>query len=233
MRHVDGVIVPSELAEKAYRQCVKGIDGLRFAVVPIIHDVLVQRTGASEVFRLAEGWRRKMLKDYERAVFFVGRLDAVKNLPWLLAVAASQEWPHGVRLFLVGDGPDEKTLKAFVAEAGAQERIVFLGRKIGMELKVCYAAADCLVLCSRSETFGAVVGEAMQWGCPAVISSTVGAKGIVRSGVNGEVFEYGDMTDFIASLNRVLALRKEWMGGRESILDADLRKCVEKFVSVL
>lgn len=53
------------------------------------------------------------------------------------------------------------------------DRIRFVGTRSGAELAATYAAADAVVLCSRAETYGMVVTEALARGIP-VIATAVG-----------------------------------------------------------
>ena len=233
MRHIDGVIVPSALAENAYRKYVDHVEALKFAVVPIIHDERIQRLEEHVVFDMADRWRQATMRPGEKCILFVGRLAAVKNIGWLLSVVGSAEWPKAWRLFLVGDGEEHDALEAMSRQLGICERASFLGRRLGNELKAMFAAADCQVLCSRLEPFGAVVGEAMQWGCPAVLASTVGAKSLIRPGENGEVFEFNDQPGFIAALSQTLEYCQKWQPCRPSLIKDNLEDCVERLARIL
>ena len=92
-----------------------------------------------------------------------------------------------------------------VAQAGFLDQAA-LGR--------AYAAADCLVLPSTSETWGLVVNEALATGLPAIVSSGVGcAPDLVTPGVTGEVFPCGDVGSLASALARVrdrLASRRDF-----------------------
>src|SRR5439155_26604082 len=57
-----------------------------------------------------------------------------------------------------------------------------------------YAAADCLVVPSASETWGLVVNEALSTGVPCVVSSGVGcAPDLLASPLAGRVYPVGDI----------------------------------------
>jgi glycosyltransferase involved in cell wall biosynthesis len=55
------------------------------------------------------------------------------------------------------------------------------------------ASADCLVLPSRSDSYGMVVAEALASGRPVIVSDQVGAKDLVASGANGWIVPAGDV----------------------------------------
>ena len=65
-----------------------------------------------------------------------------------------------------------------------------------------YLLGQLLVLASDSETYGAVVNEALLAGMPVVCSSAAGAAELIRDGHNGHVFEPHD----VAALSDRMAL---------------------------
>lgn len=109
-------------------------------------------------------------------VLFVGKFRYYKGLPVLLhAIARLRARGVAARGLLVGDGPEEATLRAQVRQLGLSDQVSFLGGKNDEELNVLYHACDVLVLPSvqRSEAFGLVLLEAMACGKP-VISTELG-----------------------------------------------------------
>jgi glycosyltransferase involved in cell wall biosynthesis len=75
------------------------------------------------------------------------------------------------------------------------------------ELPAIYAAADAIVLPSRSETWGLVVNEAMACGLPAVVSDTVGcAPDLVEPRTTGAVFAMGNIAALAQAIQSVFAL---------------------------
>ena len=224
-RHVDGIIVTCEESGNAIRSVVGIGNEIETPVLPIIHDIDLIRSNAKDVILHGLEWRRSFAREGEKVLLFVGRLVPVKNLYWLVEKFAS-EMEASVRLVIVGGGPEESGLAAKVKELGLGGRVRFEGRLEGDALYAIMSAADALVLCSHSETYGAVVAEAMQWGTPALVRDTCGAKYIVEEDVNGCVF-HGD--DFAACARKVLLLKK----GTDSILPLKLSDYVERMVARL
>lgn len=111
-----------------------------------------------------------------------GQLLCVAAVTWhkghdLLLTALSGLTDSAWRCVCVGSVSREP---AFVADlhgradaAGLRDRLVFTGALVGGELDSAYAGADVLVLPSRGETHGMVVGEALARGLP-VIAAAVG-----------------------------------------------------------
>ena len=64
---------------------------------------------------------------------------------------------------------------------------------------------DLLVLPSRYDGWGVVVNEALMCGVPVVVSSACGAKELIKDGVNGYIFESGNLQSLRMCLNTFLS----------------------------
>ncbi len=140
---------------------------------------------------------------------FVGNLIELKRVDRLISAIASFNRPD-VDLLVVGSGPEEVSLKAQASEL-LPGQVQWLGRKTMSEIPAVMAQADCLVLPSRHDGWGAVVSEALMVGTPAICSDACGSSVVVSSSGRGAVFPAGDdvaLTD---------ALRKQVDAGRVSI----------------
>ena len=107
-------------------------------------------------------------------LLFVGRLDAVKNLEFLIEVM-KENWDIPIQLEIVGEGSRDYT-ESLHKKSAANKRIVWLGNIDGDEKWSRLASADLLVLPSRTENFGLVVLEALSQGTPVLVSDQVGLK---------------------------------------------------------
>lgn len=228
LRHIDGAIVIDEAVKSAMRE-IAGRDTLDVVTVPILYDESVFRKDEKKIFNQAASWRSKNLKEGEKAIVFVGRLVAVKNLHWLVDVAISPIWPVSCRLFIVGEGSLVSDLREKAFTAGDARRVTFMGRKEGDALQIYFAAADALVLCSVSETFGAVVSEALHWGARVYVSNHVGAKVLIRPGVNGGVFSLDGGEEFCSYLRELAQSGPAWREGRPSLVPIRLADAVSNF----
>lgn len=129
--------------------------------------------GAPTALRAAHGARAD-----DTVLMFVGKLIPRKR-PRLLLEALQHlrrtdpAVAGGVRLWLVGDGPQREELEAFARDQNLP--VSFLGFVNQSGLPTAYAAADCLVLPSDGqETWGLVVNEAFACGLPAIVSAEAG-----------------------------------------------------------
>jgi glycosyltransferase involved in cell wall biosynthesis len=116
----------------------------------------------------------------------VALLDKVKGVDILLrAVSLAAPRLGGLRLNVVGDGPERAPLEALAHELGLSDTVRFLGR-LG-RAQVVERMRDCtaLVSPSRLETFGLAPAEAMACGKPVVATRSGGPQEFVtpESGV--------------------------------------------------
>jgi colanic acid/amylovoran biosynthesis glycosyltransferase len=129
-----------------------------------------------------------------------------------------------VTLTLVGDGPEEDSLRAAVARLGIDAQVRFLGRLDERATLAAIAAADMLVLPSFMEGLPVVLMEAMALGVPVIATRVAGIPELVRDAVGGLLFDPADWTalaDAVARLAGDPALRERLaLGGRDRVEQA-------------
>jgi glycosyltransferase involved in cell wall biosynthesis len=131
----------------------------------------------------------------------VSRLAAEKRLDWLLPLSGALP---GVRLAVVGDGPERRVLQ----RRFAGKPVVFTGYLRGEELAQAYASSDIFVFPSASETFGNAVLEAQASGLPVVAAAAGGPAELVQDGWNGFLFAPEDQEAMIADVRRLAGDRR-------------------------
>jgi glycosyltransferase involved in cell wall biosynthesis len=100
----------------------------------------------------------------------VGRLTPYKGCHLLLEAMAGLGDVRGLRLTVVGDGPQREELEAMARESGIADRVRFTGWVAQERTREYYEAADLFVFPSVREFGGAVVLEAMAAGLPCVVA---------------------------------------------------------------
>ena len=126
---------------------------------------------------------------------YVGRLDPEKNVDVLLA--AFEDVPG--ELLVAGAGSEEQRLRSL-----AGDRVRFLGSLDRDQLPDVYAAADVLVLPSRSEPWGMVLNEAATAGLALVATDAVGAAhDLIEEGGNGYRVRVDDPAALAEAMRRV------------------------------
>lgn len=134
---------------------------------------------------------------------FVGRLIELKRLD-LLIDALAKLGRQDVELLVIGSGPLERQLRE-AAEEVLPGRVRWTGQLPINEVPKVMALADCLVLPSRHDGWGAVVSEALMVGTSAVCSDRCGSAGVVRASGYGSIFRSGDIYRLVDGLREVIA----------------------------
>jgi glycosyltransferase involved in cell wall biosynthesis len=124
---------------------------------------------------------------------YAGRLTAQKSLELGLEAAAAA----GVRLVVVGDGPERDRLEAL---GGAD----FLGPRPRQEVLELFRAADGSLLPSSWENFPHGVVESLAAGTPVIATAVGGVSEVVADGENGLLVPAGDAAALAAALRRYL-----------------------------
>jgi UDP-glucose:(heptosyl)LPS alpha-1,3-glucosyltransferase len=125
----------------------------------------------------------------ERIILFVSMNFEIKGLDALikaLALLVANHSAPAFRLLVAGKGNVRKYRK-LASSLGIEGRIIFTGVLPGAELPSLYTAADLYAMLSRFDTFGMVILEAMAASLPVLVSDRVGAKDLVRDGINGSI----------------------------------------------
>lgn len=143
-------------------------------------------------------------------LIFSGKLVERKDPMIILSAIARLEVSVLAKIHLVvaGDGPLRAEF-VHVAENLLGHRFHYLGFMNQMEISKAYIIADLLVLPSRPgwhETWGLVVNEAMQFGCCAIVSQSVGCHSDLIDSDTGTVFTSGDVEELAAQVTRFVGL---------------------------
>jgi glycosyltransferase involved in cell wall biosynthesis len=146
----------------------------------------------------------------QRVVLYLGRLEEVKGLSYLLEAFASLRRDDAV-LVLAGTGSGQTRLERLAQAKGIIERVRFPGYVSPERTVPYYALAWVCVLPSVTmstlkETWGLVVNEAFNQGVPVIVTDAVGAAagGLVQDGVNGFVVPERDSMALAQALQRIL-----------------------------
>jgi glycosyltransferase involved in cell wall biosynthesis len=128
-------------------------------------------------------------------VTWLGLMQPVKRVPDL--VAAVDRVP-GVRLRLVGDGPERPRIEAAVAASTHPDRVSFDGFRAAPAAVL--ADTDIVVLPSAAEACPMALLQAMALGVPVVATPVGGVPELVRDGVDGRLVTPGDVDGLARAL---------------------------------
>jgi glycosyltransferase involved in cell wall biosynthesis len=162
-READGLLAVSAALRRS--MVAAGMDGEKIAVHYTGIDL--DRFGRHD--RIAA---KEALGVEEPLVATVGALIPRKGQA--LALEAIRAVPNAV-LLIVGDGPDRARLEALADELQVTARVRFLGAQPHDEVARLLAAADIMLLPSRSEGLANVWVEALASGTPVVAGAIEGA----------------------------------------------------------
>lgn len=124
----------------------------------------------------------------------------------LLAVHGLLKEGKDVRLLLVGSAGDSEyagELRSFVDRERIDAAVAFTGQ-VG-NISDVLAQVDLVLVCSRNEAFGRVAVEAMLSGKPVIGTRSKGTLELVREGVNGFLYEAGNVDQLRCLIGAAMA----------------------------
>jgi glycosyltransferase involved in cell wall biosynthesis len=137
-------------------------------------------------------------------VLACGRLVPQKDYPTLLRAFRAVRDAGAARLVILGEGPEEGTLREMVADLGLEPDVWFAGFDVNPFRYM--ARCSCFVLSSRHEGLPGALIQAMACGA-AVVSTDCphGPAEVVTDGVDGFLVPVGDAAALAARVSAVLA----------------------------
>ncbi|MBI42597.1 glycosyltransferase family 1 protein [Marinobacter lutaoensis] len=164
----------------------------------------------------------------DRAVLYVGRLAAEKNLRMAVACYERIRGLHpNARFVLVGDGPLKRELRE------RHRDYIFCGIQRGEDLARHYASGDLFLFPSKTDTFGNVVLEAMASGLAVVAFDDAAASEHIRHEENGMKVPLDDDEGFVDCALRLAdqpsLLNRLRAQARLDALDLDWPSQIEQF----
>lgn len=163
----------------------------------------------------------------EIIILYIGRLVKIKGLDLLLN-ALSKVQNKNFKLIIVGTGKEKKGLEEQAKILKIEEKVVFTGYSNGIELYAWYDVANFLILPSLYEPFGAVVNEALIYGCPVIASQYIGAVDFINSS-NGIVFNPLKKDEFIKTLNIAFQKYPKRKGPAENLMPCTFNEYIKVF----
>jgi phosphatidylinositol alpha 1,6-mannosyltransferase len=199
------------LADRTLAPSTWAVEALREHGVPRVHQWA--RGVDVDLFRpdrRDHDLRRSLAPNGELLVGYVGRLAPEKQVSRLAAL----DGLAGVRVVVVGNGPEEALLRKELPNAA------FLGFRAGADLAAAYASLDVFVHTGPHETFCQAVQEALASGLPVLAPNAGGPRDLVRPGRTGYLLS-DDPDELRAAVERLRdpALRQKFgLAARSSVL---------------
>ena len=215
----DRIVVASK-HEQHLLTALYGADASRIAVVPCGIDLELFAPMEKEFARNKLG-----LKDGERVILFVGRIEPLKGIDILISAAAQLHEDENFIVLIVGGdaraSAEIEQLRAQAEHLGVGHHIAFVGSVEHSQLPLYYNAADVCVVPSYYESFGLVAVESMACGTPVVASRVGGLTATVQDGETGYLIPWRCPEPFAERLELLLdndELRASFgRAGREAV----------------
>lgn len=138
-------------------------------------------------------------------LLYVGRLRIRKGVEVLLeAVGSLRESYPEMRLLIVGDGEQRKSLERMSSSLGLAGTVEFLGRREPREVRRLLGRAGALVVPSIYEGMPLVILEAMERGVAVVASAVSGIPEVVVDGETGWLVSPEDPDQLALALSHLL-----------------------------
>jgi len=137
----------------------------------------------------------------EKVVTFLGRITMQKGPEYFVEAAAKVlQRTHNIRFCMAGSGDMMNAMIRMAAERGIADRFHFPGFQRGKQVYEAYKNSDVFVMPSVSEPFGIAPLEAMQCGCPCIISKQSGCGEILSNVIKVDYWDIDAMADAIYSI---------------------------------
>ncbi len=148
----------------------------------ILHNGIDMAAIRSRLLPRAEARRSLGLPEEACVLAGVGRLDPVKNYPFMLAVFREvRRRREDALLVIAGDGPERERLRELARELGLEQAVRFLGNR--RDVVPVYCAADHFLMTSDSEASPLALLEAQCCGAHCVVSEGVPEESVISDGV--------------------------------------------------
>lgn len=166
---------------------------------------------------------------------FIGRYHPNKG-PDILIEAIAKLDPllrKQVHFHFFGGGPLEKTLKQKIQQEGLSDIITLKGYIEQKEAVAYLKACDALIIPSRVESIPVVLSDALQTGCPVLVSDVGDMGRLIREYGAGIVFPSNSPTQLAEAIEKGVSKVENFSEGRKRLLDVfDLSRSVERFVEI-
>ena len=195
MNNADHIITVSELT----RRTVIDKYGQDPAKVTTVHNAVEPLSEEIRNIKVEHG------KD--KVITFLGRITMQKGPEYFVEAASMVlHKTHNVRFVMAGSGDMMEKMIRLAADRDIADRFHFTGFLRGRQVYEMLAASDVYVMPSVSEPFGISPLEAMQMGCPSIISKQSGCAEILENVIKVDYWDIHAMADAMFALVNYPAL---------------------------
>lgn len=225
-RHADGLVVSSTGMKE---ECIRD-----YHAIPERVEVIPNSIDINDIKRKAEEEIDIDMPAEFKFIVTLGRLEREKNIAVLLKAFSELRKKEKIKLLVVGDGSERKTIERLSHELNIGEDVILVGYQRNPYKYI--RKSDIFVHTCLFEGFANVIIEAMACGIPVIaVDCPYGPRDIIKHGENGLLVPMNDeeaLVDAILTLlhNRelsdLIASR-----GTERAEDFSVHKMVENYES--
>ena len=163
---------------------------------------------------------------------FVGRLEKDKNVDLIIEATKLVLKKRKIQVVIIGKGKDENEFRRIAQDLKLGKNIIFANEVSDNDLRKLLNLADVYIGSGSAELQGIAVMEAMAMSLPILALNAVALPELVKSGVNGFLFELNkyDLADkmlkIISDQNKLENMGKQ---SRLLIEKHDQKHVIEKF----
>lgn len=179
LRYADAVGCTSQIMAEQTRIKVMNDPDMKITVTPFGIN--------TSIFHPAE-----RTEDKDRMVVgIIKYLEPIYDIPLLINAFAiiHKEMDNKPLLKIYGDGHLKDELVKLTEELGVANDVRFMGAIPNMKVPKVLSGMDIFVNCSKSESFGVNMVEAMACGVPVVATNTPGAREVIVDGETGFIMK--------------------------------------------
>lgn len=220
-----GIVVYSNIVKDWYKS---NFNHLKVEVCPNIQNPTTLLSYKDGFQSITEKYKSQCNIKDSNIILYTGRLVEVKGLKLLLN-AFARSTNDNYKLILVGEGQQKSELVQLAKSLGISEKVIFPGYFDGPNLYAWYSIANFFILPSTYEPFGAVVNEALIYGCPVVASKYIGALNFMKNDDNGLIFDPLNQQQFVSTLNNAMINYREYNSSRKNLMLYSFEEYVKNF----
>jgi N-acetyl-alpha-D-glucosaminyl L-malate synthase BshA len=147
--------------------------------------------------------RPRFAKPGESLLVHLSNFRPVKRVLDVIETFARVSRVVPARLLMIGDGPERSAAEFLALRLGVGDRVDFVGKQ--ENVNELLALSDLMLMPSEMESFGLAALEAMACRVPAIATRVGGVPELIDDGVNGLLYDIGDVDGMAAGAISILS----------------------------
>jgi len=177
--------------------------------------------------------RKKYAIPDKPILLFVGRVDPEKHLEEVIHAVSLAVKAIDFCFVVVGKGISKASLENLAKQLGIADSIIFTGFVPEKDLPFFYKLSRCFIIASIAELLSLAALQAMASGLPVIAANACALSELVQEGVNGYLFEPGDIRKIVQSIYNIMEQDELYRSMREKNLEFiekhDIHKVADSF----